>query len=78
MPLGDSVAAQRNEEGVQENNSSRHNSVAAELSNGQTTSQVLIMTEVKTGDISKENPIPLHHTFLVGRARFTSTFIRPA
>ena len=25
----------------------------------------------KTGDISKQSPSPLHHTFLLGRARFT-------
>ena len=34
----DSVPAQRNEEEVQENNSSRHNSVTAAVSNVQTTS----------------------------------------
>ena len=25
----------------------------------------------KTSDISKQSPSPLHHTFLLGRARFT-------
>ena len=37
LPLGDSVPAQRNDEEVQENKSSRHNSVTAAVSNGQTT-----------------------------------------
>ena len=41
MPLGDNVPAQRNEEEVQENKSSRHNSVTAAVSNVQTTSQAL-------------------------------------
>ncbi|CAH3163033.1 unnamed protein product, partial [Porites lobata] len=41
LPLGDSVPAQRNEEEVQEKKSSRHNSVIAAVSNGQTTSQAL-------------------------------------
>ena len=45
LPLGDSVPAQRNEEEAQENKSSRHNSVTAAVSNGQTTSQAL--TEVE-------------------------------
>ena len=66
MPLGDSVPAQRNEEEVQENESRGHNSVTAAVSNGQTTSQS------KTSDISKQSPSPLHHTFLLGRARFTA------
>ena len=26
----------------------------------------------KTSDISKQSPSPLHHTFLLGRARFTA------
>ena len=26
----------------------------------------------KTSDISKQSPIPLHHTFMLGRARFTA------
>ena len=73
MPLEDSVAAQRNEEEVQENNSSRHDSVTAAMSNGQTISQAL--TEVETGDISKQSPSPLHHTFLLGRARFTAQLL---
>ena len=47
MPLGDSVPAQRNEEKVQENKSSRHNSVIAAVSNGQTTSQALTEIENK-------------------------------
>ena len=58
---------------MQENKSSRHNSVTAAVSNGQTTSQAL--TEVankKTSDISKQSPSPLHHPFLLGRARFTA------
>ena len=41
LNLRDSVPAQRNEEEVQENKSSRHNSVTAAVSNGQTTSQAL-------------------------------------
>ena len=36
LPLRDNVPAQRNEEEVQENISSRHNSVTAAVSNGQT------------------------------------------
>ena len=46
LPLGDSVPAQRNDEEVQENKSSRHNSVTAAVSNGQTTS--LALTEVES------------------------------
>ena len=38
---------ERNEEGVQENKSSRHNSVTAAVSNGQTTSQALTEVENK-------------------------------
>ena len=52
----------------QENKSSRHNSVTAAVSNGQTTSQALTEVENK----SKQSPSPLHHTFLLGRARFTA------
>ena len=68
----------RNEEEVQENKSSRHNSVTAAVSNGQTTSQALAsrpqaLTEEKQRHlISKQSPSPLHHTFLLGRARFTA------
>ena len=29
----------------------------------------------KTGDISKQSPSPLHHTFLLGRARFTAQLL---
>ena len=47
LPLGDSVLAQTNEEEVQENKSSRHNSVTAAVSNGQTTSQALTEVENK-------------------------------
>ena len=47
LPLGDSVPAQRNEEEVQENKSSRHNSVTAAVSNVQTTSQALTEVENK-------------------------------
>ena len=47
LPLGDSVPAQKNEEEVQENKSSRHNSVTAAVSNGQTTSQALTEVENK-------------------------------
>ena len=53
---------------MQENKSSRHNSVTAAVSNGQTTSQALTEVENK----SKQSPSPLHHTFLLGRARFTA------
>ena len=53
---------------MQENKSSRHNSVTAAVSNGQTTSQALTEVENK----SKQGPSPLHHTFLLGRARFTA------
>ena len=60
------MPAQRNEEEVQENNSSRHNSVIAVVSNGQTTSQALNKRHFKQG------PSSLHHTFLLGRARFTA------
>ena len=56
---------------MQENKSSRHNSVTAAVSNGQTTSLAL-GPESKTNDISKQSPSPLHHTFLLGRARFTA------
>ena len=55
---------------MQENKSSPHNSVTAAVSHGQTTSQAL--TEVETSDITKQSPSPLHHTFLLGRARFTA------
>ena len=41
MPLGDNVPAQSNEEELQENKSSRHNSVTAAVSDVQTTSQAL-------------------------------------
>ena len=68
----DSVPAQRNEEEVQENNSSRHNSVTAALSNVQTTSYRKPWPKSKKSVISKQRPSPLHHTFLLGRARFTS------
>ena len=51
---------------MQENKSSRHNSVTAAVSNVQTTSQALTEAE------SKQSPSPLHHTFLLGRARFTA------
>ena len=44
--------------------------MTAAVSNGQTTSQAL--TEVATRDISKQSPSLLHHTFLLGRARFTA------
>ena len=47
LPLGDSVPAQRNEEQVQENKSSRHNSVTAAVSYGQITSQALTEVENK-------------------------------
>ena len=78
MDLEDSVPAQKNEEEEQENKSSSHNSVTAAVSNGQTTSQALT-EEAKTSDISKQSPSPLHHTFLLGRARsfHRPTFIRP-
>ena len=56
----------------EENKSSRHNSVTAAVSNGQTTSQALTEVQSKTSDISKQSPSPLHHTFLLGRARFTA------
>ena len=56
---------------MQENKSSRHNSVTAAVSNGQTASLAL-GPESKTSDISKQSPSPLHHTFLLGRARFTA------
>ena len=62
------MPAQRNEEEVQENESRGHNSVTAAVSNGQTTSQALTEVENK----SKQGPSPLHHTFLLGRARFTA------
>ena len=47
LPLGDSVPVQSNEEEVQENKLSRHNSVRAAVSNGQTTSQALTDVENK-------------------------------
>ena len=56
---------------MQENKSNRHNSVTAAVSNGQTTSLAL-GPESKTNDISKQSPSPLHHTFFLGRARFTA------
>ena len=31
-----------------------------------------LMDKPKTSDISKQSPSPLHHTFLLGRARFTA------
>ena len=81
----DSVPAQRNKEEVQENNSSRHNSVTASDSNVQTTSYRKFRKpwpksktsekkkqQAKTSDISKQSPSPLHLTFLLGRARFTA------
>ena len=55
---------------MQENKSSRHNSVTAAVSNGQTTSQAL--AEVENKRYSKQSPSPLHHTFLLGHARFTA------
>ena len=55
---------------MQENNSSSHDSVTVAVANVQTTSQAL--TKVENGDISKQSPSPLHHTFLLGRARFTA------
>ena len=68
LPLGDSIPVQRKEEEAQENKSSRHNSVKAAVSNGQTTSQALTEVESK----SKQSPSPLHHTFLLRRASFTA------
>ena len=64
---------------MQENNSSRHDSVTEWqcLINGQTTSQAAL-TEVENTRkqatfVSREqSPSPLHHTFLLGRARFTA------
>ena len=47
LPLGDSVPAQRNEEEVQENKSSGHNSVTVAVSDVQTTSQALTEVENK-------------------------------
>ena len=47
LPLGDSVPAQTNEEEVQENKSSRHNSVTAAVSYVQTTSQAPTEVENK-------------------------------
>ena len=47
LPLEDSVQAQRNEEEVQENKLSRHNSVTAAVSNGQPKSQALTEVENK-------------------------------
>ena len=72
MPLGNSLPAQRNEGEEQENNSSRHNSVTAAVSNVQTTSYRKPRPKSKTSDISKQSPSPLHHTFLLRRARFTA------
>ena len=70
---------------MQENNSSRYNSLTAAVSNVQTTSYRKPRPKSKTGDISKQSPSPLHHTFLLGRSRFTaqplspcSSFSRPA
>ena len=40
--------------------------MTAAVSNVQTTSQALTEAE------SKQSPSPLHHTFLLGRARFTA------
>ena len=60
-----------NEGEVQENNSSCRNSVTAAVTNGQTTSQALTEVENK----SKQSPSPLHHTFLLGRARFTAQLL---
>ena len=72
MPLGDSVPAQRNAEELQENKSSRHNSVTAAVSKGQTTSQALTEVANKPKQATFLSPSPLHHTFLLGRARFTA------
>ena len=55
---------------MQENKSSRHNSVTAAVSNVQTKSQAL--TEVENKRHFQADPSPLHHTFLLGRARFTA------
>ena len=57
---------------MQENNSSRHNSVTAAVANVQTTSYRKPRPKSKTSDISKQSPSKLHHTVLLGRARFTA------
>ena len=62
---------------MQENNSSRYNSVTAAVSNVQTTSYRKPRPKSKTGDISKQSPSPLHHTFLLGRSRFTAQPLSP-
>ena len=61
MPLRDSLPAQKNEEEVQENKSSRHNSVTAAVSNGQTTSEAL--TEVENKQHFAESQSTVSHLF---------------
>ena len=89
MRLGDSVPAQRNEVEVQENKSSRHNSVTAAVSNGHTTSQALRLSNPdrsqkqlsKTSDISTVSIVPVHCITPFCSDALVShrpTFIRPA
>ena len=75
MPLEDSVPAQKNEEEEQENKSSRHNSVTAAVSNGQTTSQAL--TEVTNKRKQAESQSTASHLFALTRSLHRPTFIRP-
>ena len=85
LPLEDSIPAQRNEEEVQENKSSRHNSVTAAVSNGQTTSQALTLTLTPSPDRSRKQAtslsrVPVHciTPFCSERSFHRPTFIRPA
>ena len=48
------------------------NSMTAAVSNGQTTSQALTEVANKPKQATFLCPSPLHHTFLLGRARFTA------
>ena len=48
------------------------NSVTAAVSNGQTTSHALTEVANKPKQATFLCPSPLHHTFLLGRARFTA------
>ena len=77
LPLGDSVPAQTNEEEVQENKSSRHNSVTAAVSNGKTTSQALTGVENERHFLA-ESQSTASHLFARTPAFHRPTFIRPA
>ena len=70
------IAAQGNEEEVQENNSNRHDSVTAAVSNAQTTSQALSEVENRR-HFQAESQSTASHLFARTRSFHSPTFIRP-